>query len=69
MRDFIIIVICLFAILCSFIAVVYYTGTFWVKLFKLVYGFFERYWRLAWLLVLLVLCIYKFTELLSLLNK
>ena len=51
--DLIIIVICFFVILGIFIAVTYYTGAFWVKLFKFVYRFFERYWRFLWLVFLM----------------
>ncbi len=45
MKDFLCILVCFFIILCLFMVVVYYTGAFWVKVFKFVYRFSEKYWR------------------------
>ena len=44
MKDFLCILVCFFIILCLFMVVVYYTGAFWVKVFKFVYRFSEKYW-------------------------
>lgn len=44
MKDFFVIIICFFAFLCIFMISINYTGTFWVKVFKVIYKFIEKYW-------------------------
>ncbi len=57
MKDFICILVCFFIILCFFMVMVYYTGAFWVKVFKFVYRFSGRYWFFMWMVLLCILII------------
>lgn len=60
MKDLIWILICFCVILCLFMIVVYYTGAFWVKIFKFLYRFIEKYWYYIWIDLGVGVLIYEF---------